>query len=1073
MKNYRDKFSIFSWKKSIILLSSLLLVDHTLVAQGGGAENMCKTDNPAIKVKFETIPSNATVGTNNQFGLNVFAIENTDCIDTTYNGSVTISKYAGSGNVVGNLTVNFNKGVALFDPISFDLADQYRLMASSSGLLNDTTDFITIADGAGGPNGGNNGINCETDEIVAGLQFDMFPNSSPSNTSFDIDVLAVSQSKCLDTNFVGSVSISKLNGPGNLVGTLTMTANRGVAHFTGLSIDTDGIYDIVTTDGSLVNDTIFDLNITSSGTVGGTGGSGGGTDGNCPPTSSEGERENLGLYGGSTLDLTYSNTTNRLFGAVSSPASLYYSEDDASTWHRAFPDDSLEYGCGKGWGGRALKVLTNNVGWVAVQTSQEAGTLNALVVSYDNGDTATWQTAMDGKVMQSLGYNGMFNVSGMGLSDYYMYCLMNTHVVRVHNTGAVNTSSDVIDMTTQYGNNARVTSVAVANDPSGYPIYMVVDTSSNYGMSTSGILVKYDGTSFSELTLPGTATGAASIFTHPAQVTGDTLILNAAGSTPGILNFRSFDGGANWTDISSSGQIEDVDYSPNWTSTMASSNGCVLIIPGNAISYDLGDNWQTFQLQNDGGAVHPSDPSIVLGTMGRGVVKSTTGGIDGSYAITDNYGLEAVTIKKIARTANKSIFYLATKAGLAYTTAYLDTTIVGFDKWHGANGEFPVANVGDDAGVFSVAIDPNDSAHVIVGYSNGFAVTTTGVTGFSNVQPVGWSNSTDPRANDITFVNSNVAVAVTGGENQMAIGQGNIWRTDDGGATWTNVSPSGFSSGNAVAMGANSTDTVLYAGSGLYSGTQENGSLWKSTDKGLTWTKINVGPTSTSNSSVIEMPIYDIAVDPRGTDTLYIASGSNLDNAFVVSTDGGLTYTYIDAFGEGAFTSVAINGSNPDTVYTAIRRDILSYDFANDSVSYIYRGLPGELVPDLAFGSVLAGTSMGFFRVEEDAITSTGGNNGTSGLEEVINEVNFNDVKAYPNPFTSKVNIVFSLESSDNVMVKVFDISGKEVSVITNKDYSEGNHIIEFDGSSLKEGTYMVRLISSNSVMTKNLVKLN
>lgn len=1058
--NYTSRSKKVSVLKSLLIVITLCL-SQDFLAQGGPGD-MCKTDNPAIKVRFEPIPPDMVVGTDYQFALRVFAIESTDCIDTLYNGTLAISKYQGPGNVVGNLNLNFVEGVALIDPISFDMEGQYRLIAASDGLLSDTTGFITVEDGAGEPNGGNNGgVDCESDEEATELVFNMFPISTPSNVNFDIDVAAVGVSKCLDTNFVGSVTISKLNGPGNLSGNLTASASRGNAYFPGLSIDMDGVYDLITTDGLLINDTIFNLNVTS-------GGGGGNTGGPCPPTSSQGERENLGLYGGATIDLSYSNSTERLFGAVSSPASLYYSDDNASTWHRSFPEDSLEYGCGKGWGGRALRVLANNVGWVGVQTSQEAGTLNALVISYDNGDTATWKTAMDNDIMQSLGYNGMFNVSGMGLSDYYMYCLMNSHIIRVNNSNPINPSSDIIDMTSQYGGNVRVTSVAVANNPSGYPIYMVVDTTSNFGMTTNGILVKYDGNNFSELSLPNSAAGAASIFTHPAQVTGDTLILNASGTSPGILNFRSYDGGVTWVDVSSNvGQIKDVDYSPNWVASMPNSNGCVLIVPGSAISYDLGDTWQTFQLQNNGGAVHPTNTDIVLGTKGRGVVVSTTGGVDGSYSIADNYGLEAVTIKKIASTSNKSIFYLATKAGLAYTTAYSDTTIAGFDKWNGVYGQFPVENVGDDAGVFSVAIDPNDSTHVIVGYSNGFAVTTTGVSGFSNVQPAGWSASSDPRANDITFVNSNVAIAVTGGDNVMSMGVGNIWRTNDGGQNWNNVSPVGFTSGNAVAMGATSSDTVLYVGTGIYSGTQENGSLWKSTDLGLTWTEINVGPSSLMNPSVVEMPIYDIAVDPRGIDTIYIASGSNLDNAFVVSTDGGTTYNYINATGEGAFSSVAINSLNPDTVYMAIRRDVLMYDFVNDSVSYIYRGLPGELVPDLAFGSVLAGTSMGFFRLSEDMLTNE------ASIDELVDEVDLNSLSAYPNPFTSKINIVFSTLKREQVTVKVYGVSGREIATLFEGMVDKGMHTVEFNGDGLKPGSYFVTMINNDSVATKQLIKMD
>jgi hypothetical protein len=1059
----------FNWKKNNqfnqqkrqLLFLFLVCLFTTLFSFGQGGP--CLSDEPADSLKIDILEMNFQ--TNVPFDINVYAIGSTMCVDTNYTGTVTLTKHMGPGNLQGPGTMNFNMGMAAFNGVSFDEDGDYILVASDGSIVNDTTFMIHVtADGSGGQP-------CLSDEPAQFLKFDMPPGMVQNNVPFNLNIFAVGASNCLDTNYSQSVTISKIQGPGNLNGTLTVNFNQGFASFNGLTLDQDGSYQILAESGLLQNDTIQNLNVNSGGGGGDPGGGGGGDPGGqpCPPTSTEGERTNMGLYGGSTIDLTFSHSTNRLFGAVPAPASVYYSDDNAQTWHRAFNDDSLEYGCGHGWGGRALRVLSNNVGWVGVQTSQEAGTLNAIVVSFDNGDTNTWRTAMDNLTMQDLGYNGMYQVSGMGLSDYYLYCLMNSHVFRVNDLGPIDPVQDVINLSSMFGNNVRARSIAVANSPSGYPVYMVLDTTSNFGMSTEGFIVKYDGSTFTNIGLPIGSTGATSIFTHPAQVTGDTLILNAMGIT-GSLAFRSYDGGSTWTDISSGagGMVSDVDYSPNWVSSMPASNGAVIIIPGSALSDDLGDSWQTIGLTNNGGAVHPNDPSQVFGTMGRGVVMSSSGA-SGPYAITDNYGLEAVTIKKIARTENKSVFYLATKAGLAYTTAYLDTNVVGFDKWNAPYGEFPVAGVGDDAGVFSVAIDPNDSSHVIVGYSNGFSVTTTGVGGFANVIPTGWTNTTDPRANDIIFVNSQVAVAVTGGENVMQMGQGNIWRTADGGLSWSKVSPTGFTSGNAVAMGASSTDTVLYAGTGYYSGIQENGVLWKSIDLGLTWTQVNVGPTSSTNPGVTEMPIYDIAVDPRGTDSIYIASGSNLDHAFVFSPDGGLTYNTIDAHGEGAFTTVTFKGDNPDTVYMAIRRDILMYDALNDSVSYIFRGLPGELVPDLAFGSVLAGTSMGFFRVRDAILTSTPPTGGVESIETI----SFDELNAYPNPFSDQVTVKFTVVGAENVSINLYDLTGKLIANLTNNKFEEGTHEITFDSSSLKEGNYIIQLTNNTSVMTKSMVKVN
>jgi hypothetical protein len=112
------------------------------------------------------------------------------------------------------------------------------------------------------------------------------------------------------------------------------------------------------------------------------------------PTSSIGDRENLGLFGGPANDLSISFSNHRIFAAGHSPSTLFFSDDSAATWQQAFSFDSLEYDFGnRGWGGGAFQVLTNQSGWVAALTGFSSFQLSASVVSYNNGNS--FQTAVD------------------------------------------------------------------------------------------------------------------------------------------------------------------------------------------------------------------------------------------------------------------------------------------------------------------------------------------------------------------------------------------------------------------------------------------------------------------------------------------------------------------------------------------------------------------------------------------------------------------------------------------------------------------------------------------------------
>jgi len=691
-----------------------------------------------------------------------------------------------------------------------------------------------------------------------------------------------------------------------------------------------------------------------------------------------GEVINLGLYGGAAIDLTYCNANQRLFAGVTTPGSVFFTDDACVTWTRPFPTDSLEFASGqRGWGGGGRRILSNQEGWVAVRTAQSGGTLTAAVISYSEGDSGSFQTAMDRVLLQQI--NPAFNaqsVTGIGLSDHYLYIGMERYLLRLNDT----TTSGLHNVVTRTDTISGISSgfiirdMAVANHSSGYPVYLLLSTSVHDG----GKIYKFDGTTFTLVSLfpayPFPHTVDA-VFTHPGQTTGDTLIASIRDTFAGTrFVFLSTNGGSIWTDITPAAgtnwPLHSADYSPSWTSVMPSSNGLRLSFPGGGVSDNLGTTWSNHVLPDNAMATHPTNTMHVTGAYGRGVAVSTTGP-NGPFVIANNEGLSAVSISKIAN--KPGVFYVATNAGLGYTTAYKSTTITGIAKWQAPYGQFPVNNVGDDGGASAIAISPTNPQHVIAGYSGGFAVTTTGHTGFTNLTPTGWNTSTnyDARVNDIEFVTDQIVVAVSGaGSNVLQFPltpYGNIWRSADGGSTWSIVTPSGFEQGNTVEVGYAGGDTVLFAGCGYFdmSYPKVDGQLWRSDDLGLNWTLVNGGPTG-QGSATLNMPIYDIDIHPHSNDTLFLASGENLDYAFTKSTDGGVTYSYISLMPHGAFSSVLIDSLNPDVVSAAARRNLFRHNTVTGTTMITFNGLPGEFVPDLEYGSTLLGTTTGLYQLIEN-----------------------------------------------------------------------------------------------------------
>jgi hypothetical protein len=76
----------------------------------------------------------------------------------------------------------------------------------------------------------------------------------------------------------------------------------------------------------------------------------------------------------------------------------------------------------------------------------------------------------------------------------------------------------------------------------------------------------------------------------------------------------------------------------------------------------------------------------------------------------------------------------------------------------------------------------------------------------------------------------------------------------------------------------------------------------------------------------------------------------------------------------------------------------------------------------------------------------------------------------YPNPFNPSTTIKFELPKSSHVNLSVFDILGREVSVLVNERKDAGIHEVKFDGSNLASGVYFYRLQAGDFVATKKLI---
>ena len=78
----------------------------------------------------------------------------------------------------------------------------------------------------------------------------------------------------------------------------------------------------------------------------------------------------------------------------------------------------------------------------------------------------------------------------------------------------------------------------------------------------------------------------------------------------------------------------------------------------------------------------------------------------------------------------------------------------------------------------------------------------------------------------------------------------------------------------------------------------------------------------------------------------------------------------------------------------------------------------------------------------------------------------------YPNPFNPTTNITFELAKSDNVKLTVYNILGKQVAVLMNKQQTAGSHTVQFDATNFASGVYIYKLEAGGKTFAKKMMLL-
>jgi photosystem II stability/assembly factor-like uncharacterized protein len=352
-------------------------------------------------------------------------------------------------------------------------------------------------------------------------------------------------------------------------------------------------------------------------------------------------------------------------------------------------------------------------------------------------------------------------------------------------------------------------------------------------------------------------------------------------------------------------------------------------------------------------AIDPGNPSVGLAidprnsaniyaaTGGHGIFKSTDGARNWGPV---NSGLAATTVYAVAlESQNPGTIYAGTGIGIMKTA-----------DW---GASWTAANVGMPAGYIptSFAVDPNRPGTVYAHRCcSGLFRTIDG--------GASWSAMSLPDGTDFdsqaAFDPQNSGTIYAGGGflHAPGFGGGYIFKSTDGGASWTHNSSTLGNTITAVTVDPHDPNTV-YAGA-FYR-------AFKSTDGGTTWTdmKVPLGPVSECAEC---LDIGIVAVDPQDSNTVYAAGAIGVAK----STDGGASWQAMNSglplapSDWSGVVALVIDPQNSNNLYVAAGGKVFRSTKGAANWTDVSAGLTGPNVTSLAMdpkdpAAIYAGTAGG------------------------------------------------------------------------------------------------------------------
>lgn len=367
-------------------------------------------------------------------------------------------------------------------------------------------------------------------------------------------------------------------------------------------------------------------------------------------------------------------------------------------------------------------------------------------------------------------------------------------------------------------------------------------------------------------------------------------------------------------------------------------------------------------------------------------------------------------------------------------------------------------------------------------FDTGFAVGQAGAILFSSNQGNSWNRDS------VTSLNINDINITPSGIIYLAADSGKVIRSTDSGISWEFQS-AGITENNVIKFFTDDYGICI----------SEGGHILKTYNGGQNWLYTSNVPIFLEVLDAYFFDSTNFLVSSYGGDIFKTTNGgSNFSNPYgtFMLEDSLTSLEFINqttgfcSGSQGTLLKTTNAGDNWTELNTGIPFSLYSVKFTSEDTGYI-SGAAGKIYKTYDGGQNWVEMISNSSNPLKDMCFNTSnvgfivGTNGTIlktvtageiviGITQISSEIpdgyylSYN----YPNPFNPVTNIEFKIPESTNVTIRVFDITGREISTLINEIKSAGSYKINFNGDNLASGVYFYRIETERFVETKRMVLL-